>query len=73
VTAGAGALKGVRAARDGVPRGLRAPAAVGAAAACASALATLPLARGTRWRALALYRVALGAAALRIRDGVERA
>jgi undecaprenyl-diphosphatase len=73
VTAGAGALKGLRAARDGVPGDLRAPAAVGAAAACASALVALPLARGTRWRALALYRVALGAAALRIRGGAERA
>ena len=67
VTVGAGALKGARAARDGVPNELRAPAAVGAAAACASALAALPLARGTRWRALAAYRIALGSAALCIR------
>ena len=60
VTVGAGLLKGVRAARDGVPEELRGPAAVGAAAACVSALAALPLARGTRWRGIALYRVALG-------------
>ena len=64
VTVGAGLLKGVRAARDGVPAELRRPAAVGAAAACVSALAALPLARGTRWRGVALYRVALGLGAL---------
>jgi len=64
VTVGAGLLKGVRAAREGVPDELRGPAAVGMAAACASALAALPLARGTRWRGIALYRVALGLAAL---------
>ena len=64
VTVGAGLLKGVRAARDGVPEELRGPAAVGAAAACVSALAALPLARGTRWRGIALYRVALGLVAL---------
>jgi undecaprenyl-diphosphatase len=64
VTVGAGVLKGVRAARGGVPDELRGPAAVGAAAACASALAALPLARGTRWRGIALYRVALGLVAL---------
>lgn len=64
VTVGAGVLKGVRAARDGVPAELRQPAALGAAAACVSALAALPLARSTRWRGLAAYRVALGAVAL---------
>jgi undecaprenyl-diphosphatase len=64
VTVGAGLLKGVRAAREGVPAELRAPAAVGAAAACASALAALPLARGTRWRGVAVYRIALGLGAL---------
>jgi undecaprenyl-diphosphatase len=64
VTVGAGVLKGVRAAREGLPAELRAPAAVGAAAACASALAALPLARGTRWRGVALYRVVLGLGAL---------
>ena len=64
VTVGAGLLKGVRAARDGVPEELRGPAAVGAAAACVSALAALPLGRGTRWRGIALYRVALGTVAL---------
>jgi undecaprenyl-diphosphatase len=62
VTVGAGLLKGVRAAH--LPDELRAPAAVGAAAACVSALAALPLARGTRWRGIALYRVALGVVAL---------
>jgi undecaprenyl-diphosphatase len=64
VTVGAGLLKGVRAVRGGVPEELRGPAAVGAAAACVSALAALPLARGTRWRGIALYRVALGMGAL---------
>jgi undecaprenyl-diphosphatase len=64
VTVGAGLLKGVRAVREGVAPELRGPAAIGAAAACASALAALPLARGTRWRGLAAYRLALGAAAL---------
>jgi undecaprenyl-diphosphatase len=64
VTVGAGVVKGVRAAREGVPAGLRQPAALGAAAACASALAALPLARSTRWRGLAAYRIGLGALAL---------
>ncbi|MEA2418074.1 MAG: undecaprenyl-diphosphatase [Thermoleophilaceae bacterium] len=64
VTVGAGVLKGVRAVRDGVPSELRKPAAVGAAAACVSALAALPLARGTRWRGIALYRIGLGLGAL---------
>jgi len=64
VTVGAGVLKGARAVRDGVPPELRGATAVGAAAACASALAALPLARTTRWRPVALYRMALGAAAL---------
>jgi len=64
VTVGAGLLKGVRAARDGVPGELRGPAAIGAGAACVSALAALPLARGTRWRGIALYRIALGLGAL---------
>ncbi|MBA3264386.1 MAG: undecaprenyl-diphosphate phosphatase [Thermoleophilaceae bacterium] len=40
---------------------------VGAAAACASALATLPLARGTAWGGIGLYRIALGVSALCIR------
>jgi undecaprenyl-diphosphatase len=69
VTVGAGLLKGVRAARDGVPVELRAPAAVGACAACASALAALPLARGTRWRGIGVYRVALGLGALWVGRG----
>jgi undecaprenyl-diphosphatase len=58
VTAGAVALKAVRGGMTG-----RA-AAVGAAAACLSGLAALPLARSTRWRPVAAYRVALGAFAL---------
>jgi undecaprenyl-diphosphatase len=65
VTLGAGLLKGTRAVQDGVPRELRLPAAVGAGAALVSALAALPLARATRWRGVAVYRVALGACALR--------
>jgi undecaprenyl-diphosphatase len=64
VTVGAGLLKGLRTARDGVPAELRKPAALGAGAACASGLAALPLARGTRWRGLAAYRIGLGALAL---------
>jgi undecaprenyl-diphosphatase len=65
VTLGAGLLKGTRAVQDGVPRELRLPAAVGAGAALVSALAALPLARATRWRGVAAYRVTLGACALR--------
>jgi hypothetical protein len=65
VTVGAGLLKGTRAVQDGVPRELRAPVAVGAAAALVSAVAALPLARTTRWRLVAGYRVLLGAGALR--------
>jgi undecaprenyl-diphosphatase len=64
VTIGAGLLKGLRAALDGVPAELRRPAALGAAAACAAALAALPLARSTRWRELAAYRIGLGLFAL---------
>lgn len=60
VTLGAGLLKGVRLARAGIDPDLRAPLAAGAAAACVSALASLPLARTTRWRAVACYRIALG-------------
>jgi len=66
VTVGAGLLKGTRAIQNGVPRELRAPAAAGAAAALASALVALPLARSTRWRAIAGYRILLGACALRV-------
>jgi undecaprenyl-diphosphatase len=65
VTAGAAMLKGLRAARDGVAPELRGPVAAGAAAACVSAFAALPLARSTRWRAVAGYRIALGLFALR--------
>jgi undecaprenyl-diphosphatase len=65
VTVGAGLLKGTRAVQNGVPPELRGAVAVGAAAALGSALLALPLARGTRWRAVAAYRVLLGAGALR--------
>jgi undecaprenyl-diphosphatase len=65
VTVGAGLLKGTRAVQNGVPPELRGGVAVGAAAALGSALLALPLARGTRWRAVAAYRVLLGAGALR--------
>jgi undecaprenyl-diphosphatase len=66
VTVGAGLLKGVRAVQQGVARELRGPAAAGAAAALASAVAALPFARSTRWSAVAGYRILLGAAALRV-------
>jgi undecaprenyl-diphosphatase len=65
VTVGAGLLKGTRAIQNGVPEELRMPAAVGAGAALGSALLALPLARSTRWRAVAAYRILLGAGALR--------
>jgi undecaprenyl-diphosphatase len=64
VTAGAGVLKGARVLRQGVPRELRVPLAAGAAAALVTALAAVPLARRTRWRGLAAYRIALGSVAL---------
>jgi undecaprenyl-diphosphatase len=64
VTIGAGLLKGARIATQGVPRELRAPLAAGAAAALATSLAAVPLARRTRWGGLAAYRMALGAVAL---------
>ena len=64
VTAGAGLLKGARVLRQGVDPALRAPLAAGAAAALVTSLTALPLARRTRWRAIAAYRIALGAAAL---------
>jgi undecaprenyl-diphosphatase len=64
VTAGAAALKGFRCLRGGVPPGMAAPLAAGAAAAAVSALAALPLARGRSWRPLAGYRIALGLGAL---------
>jgi undecaprenyl-diphosphatase len=64
VTAAAGALRGARILREGVDPALHAPLAAGAGAALATSLAALPLVRGTRWRAIAAYRIALGAAAL---------
>jgi undecaprenyl-diphosphatase len=65
VTVGAGLLKGTRAVQNGVPPELRRPAAAGAAAALGSALLALPLAGKPRWRAVAAYRMLLGAGALR--------
>jgi undecaprenyl-diphosphatase len=65
VTAGAGLLKGARVLRQGIPGELRAPLAAGAAAALLTGLASVPLARRTRWRGVAAYRVALGAITLR--------
>jgi undecaprenyl-diphosphatase len=68
VIAGAAALKGLRLARRGLPRELRAPFAAGAAAAFVSTLASSPLvARMDRTRSyapFAVYRVALGGLAL---------
>jgi undecaprenyl-diphosphatase len=68
VIAGATALKGLRLARRGLPRELRAPFAVGAAAAFVSTLVCSPLvARMDRVRSYApfgAYRVALGIVAL---------
>jgi undecaprenyl-diphosphatase len=64
VTAAAGALRGARILREGIEPELRVPLAAGAAAALATSLAALPLARGTRWTELAAYRIALGVAAL---------
>jgi undecaprenyl-diphosphatase len=68
VIAGATALKGLRLARRGLPRDLRAPFAAGAAAAFVSTLVSSPLvARMDRARSYApfgAYRVALGIVAL---------
>jgi undecaprenyl-diphosphatase len=61
-------LKGARLAKRGMPRSLRAPFAVGAAAAFASTLASAPLIRlvdsAPSYAPFALYRMALGAVAL---------
>jgi undecaprenyl-diphosphatase len=68
VIAGATALKGLRLARRGLPRELRAPFAAGAAAAFASTLASAPLVarmdRARSYAPFAAYRVALGTLAL---------
>lgn len=68
VIIGATALKGVRLARRGVPRGIAAPFCVGAAAAFVSTLACAPLvARVDAMRSyapFAAYRIGMGAAAL---------
>jgi undecaprenyl-diphosphatase len=66
VVAGATALKAFRLARRGLPRELRAPFAVGAAAALASTVAAAPLARATAIGPAAAERVALAALALRL-------
>jgi undecaprenyl-diphosphatase len=69
VTVAAAGLKGFRAAGGGLPEGLGRPAAAGAAAALLSGFASLPLLplleRRGAVRALAAYRIALGAASLR--------
>jgi undecaprenyl-diphosphatase len=72
VTLGAGLLKGARLACAGVDPALRLALAAGAAAAFASALAALPLARSTRWRPVAAYRIALGLGTLWTGSGERR-
>jgi undecaprenyl-diphosphatase len=65
VTAGAGVLKGARLLRGDLPREHRAALAAGAGAALATGLAALPFARRSQpLRAIAAYRIALGALAL---------
>jgi undecaprenyl-diphosphatase len=64
VLAGATALKGARIARDGLPRTLRGPLALGAAAAFASTLAAAPLARRAPVRAAAAERALLAVGVL---------
>jgi undecaprenyl-diphosphatase len=67
IIGGAALLKGVRLAQHGLDRDLRAPFAAGAAAAFASTLAAGSLRRAARrsYLPIAVYRVALGAIALR--------
>jgi undecaprenyl-diphosphatase len=65
VVAGATALKAWRLARGGLPVGLRAPFAAGAAAAFAGTLAAAPLSRSTLLRSAAAERALLAFAALR--------
>lgn len=65
VIAGAVAFKSLRLARHGLAPALRAPFAAGAVAACVSTLASAPLLKVRDQRFSGLYRVALGAAALR--------
>ena len=64
IIGGATVLKLVRLRQRGLDRELRAPFAAGAAAAFASTLIASPLLRVRRMRALAAYRIALGAFAL---------
>ena len=74
VVAGAAGLKGLRLARGGLPRRLRAPFAAGAAAAFASTLLSAPLGRlpgRHSWLPWAAWRGALGAAALRRLQALE--
>ena len=65
IIGGATALKLVRLAQRGLDRELRVPFAAGALAAFASTLAGAPLLRVRHYRLIGLYRVALGAFALR--------
>lgn len=64
IIAGATALKLTRLRQRGLDPELRAPFAAGAAAAFGATLAAAPLLRVRRQRAIAVYRVALGAFAL---------
>ena len=64
IIAGATLLKVTRLAQRGLDPELRGPFAAGAAAAFASTLAAAPLLRVRHQRAIAAYRVALGAFAL---------
>ena len=64
IIGGATLLKLTRLAQRGLDRDLRVPFAAGAAAAFAATLAAAPLLRVRRQRAIAAYRVALGAFAL---------
>jgi undecaprenyl-diphosphatase len=64
IIGGATLLKLVRLSQRGLDRELRAPFAAGASAAFVSTLAASPLRRVRRMRALAAYRIALGAFAL---------
>jgi undecaprenyl-diphosphatase len=70
VIAGAAGLKSMRLVRRGLPRGLRAPFAVGAVAAFASTLASRRLIalmdEARSYVPFAAYRIALGGAALRL-------
>lgn len=68
VIVGATLLKGVRLAKRGLPPGIAAPFAAGAASAFLSTLASAPLVaaadRASSYRPFAVYRIVLGSAAL---------